>query len=216
VTHPSPISTLSSARRLPAAALALLVACGDAGDADTTGPTSPATAVDPTTGAATSTTTTTEDPSSGPAASTTTAAASTSVADFTTDQPTAGTTATTAQTGDDTGTSGEPAKCTPASPTASAVCVEGRQLLVGRREGGVLAPVQPYRIAGVCWAPTGIGEANTQGYADYYIQYGGVDAPHIQALGANTIKTYDPFAQTPPRWPCSTTCTPAGSWSQCP
>src|SRR5690606_20225410 len=33
------------------------------------------------------------------------------------------------------------------------------------------------------------------GYADYYIQYAG-DAVHIEALGANTVKTYDPFAQT--------------------
>lgn len=193
MTHPSASPSRSCTRRLSAPALAWLFACGDAGagtTGDATGAADPATTVDPTTGAAP---TAGGDPTSGTATSST-AAASTSGDDVTTDTPTAG---TVAPTGDDTGTSGEPAKCTPTSPTASAVCVEGRQLLVGRRDGGVLAPVQPYRIAGVCWAPTGVGEANTQGYADYYIQYGGVDAPHLEALGANTVKTYDPFAQTP-------------------
>lgn len=177
--------------RLSAPALALLVACGDASATpESTETTAQATTAQATTdsGAATP-----GDSSDGPASSTTdvTITPTTSSAG-TTDSST---TTMDASTSEDT--TGEPAKCTPVSPTASAVCVEGRQLLVGRRDGGVLAPVQPYRIAGVCWAPTGVGEANTQGYADYYVQYGGADAPHFQSLGANTIKTYDPFAQTP-------------------
>jgi hypothetical protein len=197
---------MSSARsclsRLFGPALAL-AACGDAGSGDTTSPTGApvsATVVDPTTD-------TSAEPSSGAPAPTSTdvapgdTASSDDEPDTITGSPTTATTVTgtTVQTGEDTGTSGEPVsnKCPPVSPTASAVCVEGRQLLVGRRDGGVLAPEQPYRIAGVCWAPTGVGEANTQGYADYYVQYGGVDAPHIEALNANTIKTYDPFARTP-------------------
>lgn len=178
----------------------MLVACGDGGE-DTTGTST--TIVDPT---ASGVTVTTGDPTS--AAPTSTGEPATSATSATsTDTGAAATEATSfdaSSTGDpttsdtgDTSTTGEPAKCPPVSATASAVCVEGRQLLVGRREGGVLAPVQPYRIAGVCWAPTGIGEANTQGYSDYYVQYGATDAPHIEALGANTIKTYDPFAQTP-------------------
>lgn len=94
-------------------------------------------------------------------------------------------------------TTGTPFACAPRSPTASAVCVEGTQLLVGRRVGGVLMEPQPYKIQGVGWSPTGIGESNTAGYSQYYIQYGAIDAPHIEGVGANTVKTYDPFARTP-------------------
>lgn len=169
--------------RLPAPALVILIACGDP-STSTESTESTDTTAQATSGSTTHATT--GELSSGPPSSTTTDATAT---------PT--TTTTDSPTSEGTSTTGEPAKCTPVSPTASAVCVEGRQLLVGRREDGALAPVQPYRIAGVCWAPTGIGEANTQGYADYYIQYGEEDAPHIQTLGANTLKTYDPFARTP-------------------
>ncbi|MBL9100430.1 MAG: hypothetical protein JNL82_05705 [Myxococcales bacterium] len=177
-------------------AAACALACGDAGSAEASDPGTGAgpTSGDPPTSASGEPSTA---GSSGPAATAPTTAGEATSETTGAGPTTAATDAdATAASGEDSST-GAPAKCPPVSPTASAVCVEGRQLLVGRRVDGALAPVQPYAIEGVCWAPTSIGEANTMGYADYYVQYGGLDAPLIEALGANTLKTYDPFAQTP-------------------
>ncbi|MCY1059207.1 glycoside hydrolase family 2 TIM barrel-domain containing protein [Nannocystis sp. SCPEA4] len=162
-------------------ALASLLACGDAGG----GVTEAATTSGPGTGDPLPTGTST-DP--GATATTTTADPPPTTGTITTADPPPGTTTKPDPTGD-------PSGCVPVSPTASAVCVENRQLLVGRREDGTLMPATPCRIKGVGWSPTGIGETNTQGYANYYTQYGS-DALHIEALNANTVKTYDPFAQT--------------------
>lgn len=167
--------------RFGSLALVLLFACGDSGGAGSTGST---TAGTNTTGAGSSGSSTGDvDPTSTGGSS---AATASSASPTTTGDPGTSGTETTGPVG-----------CVPVSATASAVCVEGTQLLVGRRVDGVLAPAEPYRIKGVCWSPTGIGESNTQGYADYYIQYGATDAPHLETLAVNTVKTYDPFAQTP-------------------
>ncbi len=85
----------------------------------------------------------------------------------------------------------------PQSSTASWVFLDGYQLFVGKRStDGSLATPTPYKIKGISWSPTGVGESNDAGYAGYYTQYRGQDAPLIENLHANTVKTYDPFETT--------------------
>lgn len=155
--------------------LALALAC-NGGDADTGGGTSTATTSD---------------------AATTASSGTTESAPTTATPTTSSTGSETTGSTDPGATTGAPSNCAPQSPTASAVCVDGTRLLVGRRVDGVLADATPYRIQGVCWSPTGVGETNTAGYSQYYLQYGATDAPLLEGLGANTVKTYDPFARTP-------------------
>jgi hypothetical protein len=81
----------------------------------------------------------------------------------------------------------------PQSSTASWVFVDGYQLFVGKRVGATLSTPTPYVISGIGWAPTGIGETNCCGYAEYYTQYRSQDVPLIADLNANTVKTYDAF-----------------------
>ena len=82
----------------------------------------------------------------------------------------------------------------PTSPTASWVYVNGYQLMVGRRAAdGTLANPAPYKLKGVSWSPTGIGESNSQGYVKLYTSHAAQDVPLMASLHANTVKTYDPF-----------------------
>lgn len=178
------MSRRPSPSRSPWLTLALLLGCGDAGGGSTASMTTGSTDAGSTGAGSTGTAGANSSSTSAGEPTTSTGVSPTSTASPTTSAGTTGT--------ETTGASG----CAPVSPTASAVCLAGTQLLVGRRVDGVLAPVEPYRMKGVCWSPTGIGESNTQGYADYYVQYGPTDVPHIEALAANTVRTYDPFAQT--------------------
>ncbi|HEY1532364.1 MAG TPA: glycoside hydrolase family 2 TIM barrel-domain containing protein, partial [Polyangiaceae bacterium] len=85
----------------------------------------------------------------------------------------------------------------PASPTASWVYLSGYQLMVGKRASdGTLATPAPFKVKGVGWSPTGIGESNSQGYVKLYTSHGGTDIPLIAGLHANVVKTYDPFERT--------------------
>lgn len=165
-----------------ALALVPVIACNGDDQGASDGSASTTASIDSTTADPETTAVTTEGSGATTSATTTTTASATATASESESETTA--------------TTGDPSACAPTSPTASAVCVDGTRLLVGRRVDGVLETPTPYRMEGVCWSPTGIGEANTAGYADYYIQYAG-DAVHIEALGANTVKTYDPFAQNP-------------------
>ena len=81
-------------------------------------------------------------------------------------------------------------------PMPSRVYVDGRRLMVGKLlpDGG-LEPATPYKLKGVSWSPTGIGE-NNQGYSAKYTKYGPGDAELMSALHANSVKTYAPFETT--------------------
>ena len=81
----------------------------------------------------------------------------------------------------------------PQSSTASWVFVDGYRLFVGKRVNGELESPTPFVIKGIGWSPTGVGETNTGGYADFYTQYRNQDVPLIEELNANTVKTYDIF-----------------------
>jgi hypothetical protein len=85
----------------------------------------------------------------------------------------------------------------PTSPTASWIYLSGYQLMVGKRAAdGSLATPTAFKLKGVSWSPTGIGESNSQGYMKLYTSHGGTDIPLIAGLHANTVKTYDPFERT--------------------
>jgi hypothetical protein len=78
----------------------------------------------------------------------------------------------------------------PTSPTASWVYVNGYQLMVGQRaSNGTLATPTPFKLKGVSWSPTAIGESNSQGYVRLYTEHGGTDIPLITGLHANAVKT---------------------------
>ncbi len=96
----------------------------------------------------------------------------------------------------DGGAAGSPAvSCSvPLSSTASWVCLDGYKLMVAKRQAdGSLATLAPYKLKGVSWSPTGIGERNTNGYSLYYTKYGAQDVPLIAGASANTVKTYNAF-----------------------
>jgi hypothetical protein len=82
----------------------------------------------------------------------------------------------------------------PRSPTASLVYVDGRRLMVGKRrpDGSIETPT-PFKLKGVCWSPTGIGETNENGYAGLYTKYGPTDSALMSSLNANAVKTYGAF-----------------------
>jgi hypothetical protein len=83
----------------------------------------------------------------------------------------------------------------PQSQGASWVFVDGYQLFVGKRINGTLESPTPYEIKGIGWSPTGVGQSNDSGYSGYYNQYRGQDAPLMEELNANTVKTYDVFTR---------------------
>ena len=84
----------------------------------------------------------------------------------------------------------------PNSSTASWVYIDGYRLMVGKRAAdGSLPTPTPYKLKGVSWSPTVIGESNGAGYTKLYTAHAGLDLPIISGLHANTVKTYDPFEQ---------------------
>ena len=92
------------------------------------------------------------------------------------------------------GTGAVPNHPPPRSPTASLVYVDGRRLMLGkRRPDGSIEPPEPFKLKGVCWSPTGIGETNEDGYAPLYTRYGRTDAALMSSLHANAVKTYGAF-----------------------
>jgi Glycosyl hydrolases family 2, TIM barrel domain len=104
-------------------------------------------------------------------------------------------------TGASSGGSGAPPVTMPkpVSPTASWVYIDGYRLMVGKRASdGSLATPTPFKLKGVSWSPTGIGESNGNGngYSKLYTSHAGTDVPLIAGLHANTVKTYDPFERT--------------------
>jgi hypothetical protein len=85
----------------------------------------------------------------------------------------------------------------PVSATASWVYVDGYRLMVGKRASdGSLATPTPFKLKGVSWCPTGIGENNDNGYSKLYVAHAALDVPLIAGLHANTVKTYDPFERS--------------------
>lgn len=66
--------------------------------------------------------------------------------------------------------------------------------MVGKRASdGTLATPTPFKLKGVSWSPTGIGESNGSGYSKLYTSHAASDVPLIAGLHANTVKTYDPL-----------------------
>ena len=78
---------------------------------------------------------------------------------------------------------------TPTLPPAT----HTNSFLVGAGRAILVEPATPYKIKGISWSPTGIGQVNEGGYAGYYTQWRSQDVPFIQNLNANTVKTYDAF-----------------------
>lgn len=96
--------------------------------------------------------------------------------------------------GGSAGVDAPPARALPQSPTASWVFVDGYRLWVGRRRAdGSLETPAPFKMKGVGWSPTAVGQSNDGGYRELYTQHAGSDAPLMSELHANSVKTYDAF-----------------------
>jgi hypothetical protein len=101
-----------------------------------------------------------------------------------------------ASNGGNSGAAGAPPVTVPkpVSATASWVYIDGYRLMVGKRASdGSLATPTPFKLKGVSWSPTVIGESNGNGYSKLYTAHAATDVPLIAGLHANTVKTYDPL-----------------------
>ena len=76
--------------------------------------------------------------------------------------------------------------------------MDGYRLWVGRRRAdGSLETPAPFKMKGVGWSPTAVGQSNDGGYRELYTQHAGSDAPLMSELASRWIEdgSADRFAE---------------------